>query len=390
LAEAAAEQFVAVHLDDCIPGAQRKSQGHQGLGRSREAGHWHHSGESENFRRGALDVSRRVGLRVEEERRAKPRPRSSSKFYKNVPVFDTGARGATTTFVQRGIGDVLVGWENEAILSLKESGKGEFEIVVPSISILAEPPVTVVDKNVKRQRHGSRGQGVSRLSLHAGRAGDRGQELLSAAQSDVAAKYRGHLPKLNSSRLMKCSAAGRRRRRRTSPTAVVRSDSTSQSLSNMKVTLEKQFTSLRAIRFRSGAWWTDCSRRWIRSRKIPRAFSQPVARAIRECGSHLFIAALRLSRAEERRRCHPHRHLCDHPRRRTGRRAGVDAIRPSWKRIPEIAKGYALYIYPVCNPTGFEDNTRHARSGKDLNREFWRNLRSPKCAFSNRRSRCTR
>jgi sulfate/thiosulfate-binding protein len=74
-----------------------------------------------------------------------------TKFYKNVPVFDTGARGATTTFVQRGIGDVLVGWENEAILSLKESGKGEFEIVVPSMSILAEPPVAVVDKVVKRR-----------------------------------------------------------------------------------------------------------------------------------------------------------------------------------------------------------------------------------------------
>ena len=74
-----------------------------------------------------------------------------AKFYKNVPVFDTGARGATTTFVQRGIGDVLVGWENEAILSIKESGKGAFEIVAPSLSILAEPPVAVVDKVAKRR-----------------------------------------------------------------------------------------------------------------------------------------------------------------------------------------------------------------------------------------------
>ena len=74
-----------------------------------------------------------------------------TKFYKNVPVLDTGARGATTTFVQRGIGDVLVGWENEAFLSLKEAPKGEFEIVAPSVSILAEPPVAVVDKNVKRR-----------------------------------------------------------------------------------------------------------------------------------------------------------------------------------------------------------------------------------------------
>jgi sulfate/thiosulfate-binding protein len=72
-------------------------------------------------------------------------------LFKNVPVLDTGARGATTTFVQRGIGDVLVAWENEAILALKEIGKGQFEIVVPSVSILAEPPVAVVDKVAKRR-----------------------------------------------------------------------------------------------------------------------------------------------------------------------------------------------------------------------------------------------
>jgi sulfate transport system substrate-binding protein len=76
-----------------------------------------------------------------------------AKFYKNVPVFDTGARGATTTFIQRGIGDVLVGWENEAFLALKEQSKGGYELVVPSVSILAEPPVTLVDKVVKR--HGT-------------------------------------------------------------------------------------------------------------------------------------------------------------------------------------------------------------------------------------------
>src|SRR5207249_4957846 len=68
-----------------------------------------------------------------------------TKLYKNVPVLDSGARGATTTFVQRGIGDVLLAWENEAILSQKEFGAGQLEIVYPSISILAEPPVAVVD-----------------------------------------------------------------------------------------------------------------------------------------------------------------------------------------------------------------------------------------------------
>ncbi len=72
-------------------------------------------------------------------------------LFKNVPVLDTGARGATTTFVQRGIGDVLIAWENEAILAIKELGKGEFELVAPSISILAEPPVTVVDRVVKKR-----------------------------------------------------------------------------------------------------------------------------------------------------------------------------------------------------------------------------------------------
>jgi sulfate transport system substrate-binding protein len=74
-----------------------------------------------------------------------------AQLFKNVPVFDTGARGATTTFVQRKIGDVLIAWENEAILSMKEAGQGEFELVAPSMSILAEPPVAWVDKVVDRR-----------------------------------------------------------------------------------------------------------------------------------------------------------------------------------------------------------------------------------------------
>lgn len=73
-------------------------------------------------------------------------------LYLNVPVLDTGARGATNTFVQNGIGDVLLAWENEAFLALREQGAaGEFEIIVPSLSILAEPPVAVVDRNVDRK-----------------------------------------------------------------------------------------------------------------------------------------------------------------------------------------------------------------------------------------------
>lgn len=75
------------------------------------------------------------------------------QLFKNVPVLDSGARGATTTFVQRGVGDVLIAWENEAHLALKEFGPEKFEIVTPSLSILAEPPVAVVEKVAKK--HGT-------------------------------------------------------------------------------------------------------------------------------------------------------------------------------------------------------------------------------------------
>jgi sulfate/thiosulfate-binding protein len=74
-----------------------------------------------------------------------------TRLFKNVPVLDSGARGSTTTFVQRGQGDVLLAWENEAFLAVNALGKGKFDIVVPSVSILAEPPVAVVDKNVDRK-----------------------------------------------------------------------------------------------------------------------------------------------------------------------------------------------------------------------------------------------
>ncbi|HEY5996815.1 MAG TPA: sulfate ABC transporter substrate-binding protein, partial [Candidatus Deferrimicrobiaceae bacterium] len=72
-------------------------------------------------------------------------------LFKNVPVLDSGARGSTNTFVQRGLGDVLLAWENEAFLAVNELGKDKFEIVTPSLSILAEPPVTVVDSVVDRR-----------------------------------------------------------------------------------------------------------------------------------------------------------------------------------------------------------------------------------------------
>src|SRR5450432_450596 len=76
------------------------------------------------------------------------------KLYHNVPVLDSGARGATVTFVERGIGDVLLAWENEAFLAVRELGPNKFDIVAPSISILAEPPVSIIDQNV--DEHGTR------------------------------------------------------------------------------------------------------------------------------------------------------------------------------------------------------------------------------------------
>ncbi|HJW47454.1 MAG TPA: sulfate ABC transporter substrate-binding protein, partial [Lysobacter sp.] len=85
-----------------------------------------------------------------------------TRLFKNVPVLDTGARGATTTFVERGIGDVLVAWENEALLTLAQADtRSKFEIVVPSLSIRAEPPVAWVDKNV--DKHGTRKQAEAYL-----------------------------------------------------------------------------------------------------------------------------------------------------------------------------------------------------------------------------------
>ena len=93
------------------------------------------------------------GLKIFNGNEAKTRNMVRALF-RNVPVLDTGARGATTTFVQNGIGDVLLAWENEAFLSIEELGPDKFEIVVPRLSILAEPPVALVDRNV--DKHGTR------------------------------------------------------------------------------------------------------------------------------------------------------------------------------------------------------------------------------------------
>ena len=118
------------------------------------------------------------------------------KLYRNVPVLDSGARGATTTFVERGIGDVLLAWENEAFLAIKELGPDKVEIVAPSVSILAEPPVSVVDKVV--DKHGTRKVAEAYLQyLYS----DEGQEIAAKhyyrpAVDKFAKKYAGQFPKL--------------------------------------------------------------------------------------------------------------------------------------------------------------------------------------------------
>ena len=118
------------------------------------------------------------------------------KLYKNVPVLDSGARGATTTFVERGIGDVLIAWENEAILAIKELGPAKVEVVAPTVSILAEPPVAVVDKNV--DKHGTRKAAEAYLQyLYT----DEAQEIIAKnyyrpATEKAAAKYAAQFPKV--------------------------------------------------------------------------------------------------------------------------------------------------------------------------------------------------
>lgn len=118
-----------------------------------------------------------------------------TKVYKNVPVLDSGARGSLTTFAQREIGDVFLSWENEAFLAVNELGKGKFEIVVPSVSILAEPPVAVVDKVVDRR--GTRAVAQAYLEfLYT----EQGQEIAAKhyyrpRSKTVAEKYAGRFTK---------------------------------------------------------------------------------------------------------------------------------------------------------------------------------------------------
>jgi len=118
------------------------------------------------------------------------------KLFAQVPVLDSGARGSTTTFVERGIGDVLLAWENEAFLAERELGKGKFEIVVPTLSILAEPPVAVVTENARK--HGTEAVAKAYLEfLYT----PQGQEIIARnfyrpRNAEVAAKYQRQFPQI--------------------------------------------------------------------------------------------------------------------------------------------------------------------------------------------------
>ena len=118
------------------------------------------------------------------------------QLYKNVPVLDTGARGSTITFVNNNIGDVLLAWENEAFLALKEQGGDKFEIVAPSLSILAEPPVAVVDKNVDKK--GTRKVAEAYLQYLYSEEGQRiaAKNFYRPRNEAVAAEYAKQFPSL--------------------------------------------------------------------------------------------------------------------------------------------------------------------------------------------------
>jgi sulfate transport system substrate-binding protein len=118
------------------------------------------------------------------------------RVYHNVPVLDTGARGSTTTFAQRGLGDVLITWENEALLAVRELGADKLQIVVPTLSILAEPPVAVVDKVALR--HGKREVAMAYLEYLYSKEG---QEIVARhdyrpRNPEVAARYAARFPQL--------------------------------------------------------------------------------------------------------------------------------------------------------------------------------------------------
>ena len=135
LASETSAQQRALHLDDRLPRAQGQSEGHQGLGRPGQARRRGDHAQSEDLRRRALELSRRLGLgrSAYGGDKAKVRDYIAALFSSNVPVLDTGARGSTTTFAQRGIGDVCIAWENEAFLRSTNSARASSRSSRPSV-----------------------------------------------------------------------------------------------------------------------------------------------------------------------------------------------------------------------------------------------------------------
>lgn len=121
----------------------------------------------------------------------------TARLFRNVPILESGARSAATTFTQRGIGDALITWENEAMLSLRESGKGQFEIVIPSLSILAEPPVAWVDRTVDKR--GTRAVAQAYLEYLYGPEGQEiaARHFFRPRLDSVAQRHAATFPKIN-------------------------------------------------------------------------------------------------------------------------------------------------------------------------------------------------
>ena len=169
MAIAVAQQQLAIHVDYCFPRPQRQPEGHPRLGRSRwrtdveiitpnpktsGGARWNYLAAwgfaLERALGGNLDSLPSVGAAELAAAQAEAEA-FVGELYRRVPVQDTGARAATNTFVQRGIGDVLLAWENEALLAANEMGADAFDIVRPSVSVLAEPPVALMDSIVDRK-----------------------------------------------------------------------------------------------------------------------------------------------------------------------------------------------------------------------------------------------
>ncbi|HEX8669077.1 MAG TPA: sulfate ABC transporter substrate-binding protein [Allosphingosinicella sp.] len=119
-----------------------------------------------------------------------------TRLFRNVPVLDSGARGATTTFVQRGQGDVLIAWENEAFLAVNQLGRGKFDIVVPSISVLAEPPVAVVDRVVDKKGTRKAAEAYLRYLYSAEAQEIIARNFYRPRNPQVAAKYKARFPSI--------------------------------------------------------------------------------------------------------------------------------------------------------------------------------------------------